>query len=1069
MRYLTAIALLAAACAFGQTSPTVTVVTPTACITSIDGVPTANGTLTVFAPGKNGASAPFTSPTGLVTSGIAQRSISGGQLQGTPLVLPNPAVTSPVNVGYTFTIGAAGWPTSTYANIAITPDGSGNWNLCSLQAGQYQTAFPSVFFSQTNFTLTTNGSSGAATLVPFAGGLKLNIPQYSGGSGNPPSGTGIATVVAGAWGTTIAQPAGTVVGTTDTQTLTNKTVDGVTPTTFGYVDPTSSIQTQLNGKQPTGNYLTALTGDVSASGPGSAAATLAASGATAGTYGDATHSVTETVDAKGRITAVSSVGINFPTSLPPNGAAGGDLTGTYPNPILATVNSNTGTFGDSTHVAQVTLDGKGRATAAGNVAINFPSSIANLSGGVLGSTPYQSAANTTAFVSPNTTTAREFYSQTGTGTVGAAPTWGVLQSADIPNNAANTSGNANTATTATTAANVAGGSLGSIPYQSGPGATAFVAPNTTTTKKFLSETGDGTNGAAPVLGVLASADIPNNASNTTGSAGSLSAASALPNGTTATTQANSDNSNDVATDAYVHSYVASLNYVTGSGVSGHCVQWGASNTLGDSGSACGSGGSGLNQLTGDVTAGPGSGSQVATLATVSSTSGACGDSTHICTVTTNAKGLTTSQSAVAIGTLNQNTTGNAATATTSTNLAGGSAGSIPYQSAAATTSLLAGNTAATDQVLVSHGTGSAAQAPTLSNAPALSAANMTSFPTLNQNTTGNAATATSATTATNIAGGAAGSIPYQSSAGATALLAGNTAATDQVLVSHGTGTAGQAPTLSNAPALSAANMTSFPTLNQNTTGTAANLSGTPALPNGTTATTQTAADATTKLATDAFVQTATANQVTAATAASAAKQTCVASGASKTCTYIDFPERFYIPAANCNNTTAGAGWSIGSGGTVTCKAGTNNQGGFIAITDTSTTFAQFTVQIPEDWDSGANPYIRFHLAYPGTDGASAHTIIPAIKVSCAKGDGSTTDDVTFNASHSSSTITLSSATANLFFSTSNVQMNSTDMTGCIAGSMMTVQVGRATDTATSAANFYGASITFPRLLTVQAN
>src|SRR6202020_773133 len=63
-----------------------------------------------------------------------------------------------------------------------------------------------------------------------------------------------------------------------------------------------------------------------------------------------------------------------------------------------------------------------------------------------------------------------------------------------------------------------------------------------------------------------------------------------------------------------------------------------------------------------------------------------------------------------------------------------------------------------------------------------------------------------------------------------------------------------------------------------------------------------------------FTQNA-ANVVTAATAATAANQPCVSSGASKTCTYIDFPERFYIPAANCNNTTAGAGWSIPSGET----------------------------------------------------------------------------------------------------------------------------------------------------------
>lgn len=70
----------------------------------------------------------------------------------------------------------------------------------------------------------------------------------------------------------------------------------------------------------------------------------------------------------------------------------------------------------------------------------------------------------------------------------------------------------------------------------------------------------------------------------------------------------------------------------------------------------------LTALTGDVTA-SGPGSSAGTLATVNSGPGNCGDATHVCQVTTNGKGLTTAQSAVSIGTLNQNTTGNAATAT----------------------------------------------------------------------------------------------------------------------------------------------------------------------------------------------------------------------------------------------------------------------------------------------------------------------------------------------------------------------------------------------------------------------
>lgn len=54
-----------------------------------------------------------------------------------------------------------------------------------------------------------------------------------------------------------------------------------------------------------------------------------------------------------------------------------------------------------------------------------------------------------------------------------------------------------------------------------------------------------------------------------------------------------------------------------------------------------------------------------------------------------------------VPTLNQNTTGNATTATTATNLAGGSAGTVPYQSAAGTTVQLAAGTAG--QMLLSNG------------------------------------------------------------------------------------------------------------------------------------------------------------------------------------------------------------------------------------------------------------------------------------------------------------------------------------------------------------------------------
>jgi len=59
---------------------------------------------------------------------------------------------------------------------------------------------------------------------------------------------------------------------------------------------------------------------------------------------------------------------------------------------------------------------------------------------------------------------------------------------------------------ATTSTNILGGNnttlLGSIPYQSNTNITTLLSPNTTSTKKYLSQTGNGTNGAAPTWSSL---------------------------------------------------------------------------------------------------------------------------------------------------------------------------------------------------------------------------------------------------------------------------------------------------------------------------------------------------------------------------------------------------------------------------------------------------------------------------------------------------------------------------------------------------------------------------------------
>lgn len=137
----------------------------------------------------------------------------------------------------------------------------------------------------------------------------------------------------------------------------------------------------FNGKQPAGNYITALTGDVSASGPGSAASTLATVNSNVGSFTNANI----TVNGKGLITAAS------------NGVAGGGVTGvTATYPIL----SSGGT-------APVISTAFGTTTSnlwAGTQTFTNPVVISSFSGLIAGNsgTTYAAATSTLTASSPLT-------------------------------------------------------------------------------------------------------------------------------------------------------------------------------------------------------------------------------------------------------------------------------------------------------------------------------------------------------------------------------------------------------------------------------------------------------------------------------------------------------------------------------------------------------------------------------------------------------------------------------------------------------------------------------------------
>lgn len=304
------------------------------------------------------------------------------------------------------------------------------------------TAASQTFANDTNVTITSATSTHtlgwSGQLSATRGGTGVNGSTAANGQlliGNG-SGYTLSTLTAGS-NVTITNSAGGITiaataGAGGYATIENAGSAVTTRTTMNFLAPLQAADNAVNSRTDISfnNTNTALTTPLISTGVKDANGnTMVAYTPTASAvnYFSMTNAATTGTPAFGATGSDTNVNLNLTTkgtgSLQVNGTNIVSSTGTIAGSVIS--GNISGNSANVTGTVAILNGGTGQTTAS--AAFNALSPVTTL-----GDLVYGSAANTNSRLAGNTTSTKNFLTQTGTGTVSAAPAWGTIAAADVP-------------------------------------------------------------------------------------------------------------------------------------------------------------------------------------------------------------------------------------------------------------------------------------------------------------------------------------------------------------------------------------------------------------------------------------------------------------------------------------------------------------------------------------------------------------------------------------------------------------------------------------------------------------